>query len=273
MTDSTNPETRIGLIGAGKMASALAAGMLKGGVVSAEHVVATDVSTQAAEAFAELTNASIAPGIADVILQSEIIFLAVKPHHLKQLLTDMKDSVSDDHLIVSIAAGVSLETLQSGLEGKGRVIRVMPNTPCLVGAGACAYSLGAKATAEDARVLERLLSTVSLVHQVDEPLLDAVTGLSGSGPAYVYQFIEALSDGGVRMGLPRSIATQMAAQTVLGAAKMVLDTGEHPGALKDAVTSPGGTTIAGLHALEQGSLRGTVMNAVQSATERSRELG
>lgn len=273
MTAASIPQTRIGFIGAGKMASALAAGMLNGGMAHSENLMATDVSPQAAQAFAELTNAKIVSNHAEVLAQSEIVFLAVKPHHVAELLGEMESQVNKTHLIVSIAAGVSLETLEAALEGKGRVIRVMPNTPCLVGTGACAFSLGSRATDEDAQLLESLLSTVGLVSRVDEGLLDAVTGLSGSGPAYVYQFIEALSDGGVRMGLPRPIATQLAAQTVMGAAKMVLETGEHPGALKDAVSSPGGTTIAGLHALEQGALRGTVMNAVQAATERSKELG
>jgi len=149
----------------------------------------------------------------------------------------------------------------------------MPNTPCLIGSAACGFAVGGAATDADAQLVQRMLETVGVAMQVPEKLLDAVTGLSGSGPAYVYQFIEALSDGGVRMGLPRDAATRLAAQTVLGAARMVLETGQHPGMLKDAVTSPGGTTIAGLHALEQAGLRAAVMNAVQAATERSIQLG
>jgi pyrroline-5-carboxylate reductase len=152
------------------------------------------------------------------------------------------------------------------------VIRVMPNTPCLIGRGASGFSLGLHATKADAAVVEQLLSTVGIAMEVPEKLLDAVTGLSGSGPAYVYLMIEALSDGGVRAGLPRDLATKLAAQTVLGSAEMVLSTGQHPGALKDAVTSPGGTTIAGLHALEQNGVRGALMDAVLAATERAREL-
>jgi len=153
------------------------------------------------------------------------------------------------------------------------VIRVMPNTPALVGAAASGFARSSTATNADAQLVQDMLNTVGLSIEVPEHLLDAVTGLSGSGPAYVFQIIEALSDGGVRVGLPRQAATQLAAQTLLGAAKMVLETGEHPGSLKDAVTSPGGTTIAGLHALERGGLRATLMDAVEAATERSIELG
>ncbi|MDC0274570.1 pyrroline-5-carboxylate reductase, partial [Planctomycetaceae bacterium] len=231
-----------------------------------------DVSADALKAFAELTGGQIWKSPTEVLQNSDVVIIAVKPQHLPHLLTDMQSGISDNLLVISIAAGVTLNTLEKGLNNTGRLIRVMPNTPCLVGAGASGYSLGTKATAEDASLLEKLLTTVGVVRRVEESLLDAVTGLSGSGPAYVYQFIEALSDGGVRMGLPRQTATELAAQTVLGAAKMVLETGQHPGVLKDAVTSPGGTTIAGLHALENGQFRGIVMNAVQQATERSREL-
>ena len=154
-----------------------------------------------------------------------------------------------------------------------RLVRVMPNTPCLVGQGACGFCLGEKATDDDGRLVEQLLQSVGLAYQVEEKLLDAVTGLSGSGPAFVYTIIEALSDGGVRMGLPRQVATALAAQTVRGAAEMVLATGEHTGALKDRVTSPGGTTIAGIQALESGGLRAALMAAVEAATRRSTELG
>jgi pyrroline-5-carboxylate reductase len=168
---------------------------------------------------------------------------------------------------------VTISKLENLLPAGARVIRVMPNTPALVGEAASAFTLGKSATAADGELAKKLLSAVGVAFQVKENLLDAVTGLSGSGPAYVYQFIEALSDGGVAAGLPRDIATKLAAQTVLGAAKMVLETGQHPGALKDQVTSPGGTTIEGLHALEKGKLRATVMSAVRAATEKSKKLG
>ena len=266
-------DVRIGFIGAGQMATALARGFVEAGAITPDRLVACDVSAGAAEKFAAQTRGTIVAGAADVLAQSTLVFLAVKPQHVAGVLTDLKPGLTCHHLLVSIAAGISLAKMTTGLGQFSRLIRVMPNTPALVGAGASAYSRGATATPEDGQLVQSLLSTVGLAIEVPEKLLDAVTGLSGSGPAYVYQFIEGLSDGGVRMGLPRDVATRLAAQTVLGAAQMVLSTGQHPGQLKDAVTSPGGTTIAGLHALERGGMRGILMDAVQSATERSRELG
>ena len=175
--------------------------------------------------------------------------------------------------MISIAAGVPLAKLEALLSAGARVIRVMPNTPALVGASASAFALGAAATREDAALTERLFSAVGIAYEVKERLLDAVTGLSGSGPAYVCLLIEALSDGGVAAGLPRDVATRLAAQTVLGSAKMVLETGQHPAVLKDMVTSPGGTTIEGLHELEKAGVRGAFMNAVRAAAEKSKQLG
>ena len=264
---------RIGFIGAGQMATALARGFISAGVVTADRVVACDVSLDAANRFVEQTGGTIAANGLEVLSRSEVIFLAVKPQHMSGVLADLRTAVTPQHLIVSIAAGVSLTRLTEGLSPTARLIRVMPNTPCLVGRGASAFARGAAASPQDGELVLGLLSTVGLALEVPEKQLDAVTGLSGSGPAYVYQIIEALSDGGVRVGLPRDVATKLAAQTVLGAAQMVLSTGQHPAALKDAVTSPGGTTIAGLHALEQGGLRGILMDAVQAATERSQQLG
>jgi pyrroline-5-carboxylate reductase len=264
---------RIGFIGAGQMATALARGFVQAGVIPPDRITACDVSSDAAAKFADQTGGTVVADAQAVLNQSTLVFLAVKPQHVDGVLSSIKSAASDKHLIVSIAAGISLARLSAGLGPSPRLIRVMPNTPALVGAGASAFARGATATADDGRLVLELLSTVGLALEVPEKLLDAVTGLSGSGPAYVYQFIEGLSDGGVRMGLPRDVATRLAAQTVLGAAQMVLTTGQHPGPLKDAVTSPGGTTIAGLHALEQGGMRGILMNAVQAATLRSKELG
>ncbi len=176
-------------------------------------------------------------------------------------------------LLLSIAAGVPIVTLEGGLEDRTRVVRTMPNTPALVGAGASAYAAGQYATAEDLQAVAAILESVGTAVCLSEKMLDAVTGLSGSGPAYIFLVIEALSDGGVEMGLPRDVATRLAAQTVLGAGRLVLETGRHPGELKDMVTSPGGTTIEGLRALEQSGVRAAFMNAVRAATEKSRRLG
>ena len=262
----------VGFVGAGQMATALAKGFLTAGTLSPQSIVACDVVPAAGQRFVQQTGARLVSSNREVVTVANVVFLAVKPQQMSPILADLRSVVRGDQLIVSIAAGVSLKTMTSGLGDGARLIRVMPNTPCLVSCGASAFSRGAKATSDDAALVQRLLSNVGLAVEVPEKLLDAVTGLSGSGPAYVYQMIEAMSDGGVRMGLPRDVATKLAAQTVLGAAQMVLSTGQHPGSLKDAVTSPGGTTIAGLHALERGGLRGTLMNAVEAATLRAREL-
>ncbi len=209
-----------------------------------------------------------------VATQQDVLFLAVKPQQIAQALGNLRGKVGPGKLVVSIAAGVRLATLAEGLGNTAvPLVRVMPNTPCLVGQGASAYCLGSHATEEHGRLVKQLLEAVGIAFPVDEKLLDAVTGLSGSGPAFVYVMIEALSDGGVRMGLPRNVATALAAQTVRGAAEMVLRTGEHPGVLKDRVTSPGGTTIAGIQALEAGGLRAALMAAVEAAARRSAELG
>jgi len=263
----------IGFIGAGRMATALAQGLIRSGFVTAEQIIASDVEPAARAAFERETGAATAADNAAVVAHSSAIVLAVKPQSLAGVLAEMRPLLKSDPLIVSIVAGASIATMSKALGEQVRIVRVMPNTPCLVGRGASGYALGKTATREDAAFTQSLLSTVGLAIQVPESQLDAVTGLSGSGPAYAFQVIEALSDGGVCAGLPRHVATQLAAQTLLGAAEMVLSTGQHPGALKDAVASPGGTTIAGLHELERGGLRAALMNAVVAATRRSQELG
>ena len=268
-------QQRIGLIGAGQMATALANGFVKAGLTTADRLLASDVDEHARQRFAQAVGAATTADNALVVAQSEVIILAVKPQQMPQVAAGLRSKLSANagRLIVSIAAGVRLASLSEWLGPGLRLIRVMPNTPCLVGQGACAYSLGEHATAEDGALVGRLLGALGSAWQVEEKLLDAVTGLSGSGPAFVYLMIEALSDGGVKMGLPRAIATQMAARTVRGSAEMVLSTGEHPAVLKDRVASPGGTTIAGLQALEEGGLRAALMAAVEAATRRSIELG
>jgi pyrroline-5-carboxylate reductase len=263
----------IGFLGAGQMATALARGWLAAGLLTREQALASDPSPQARAAFQAATGINAVPDNRQVVNRCAVLLLAVKPQHVPEVLTEIRPLVGAHHCLVSIAAGVTLQQLAQGLGGACRLVRVMPNTPCLVGASASAFAPGPSATAEDVRLVERLLSAVGRAVQLPEKLLDAVTGLSGSGPAFVYLVIEALSDGGVRMGLPREVATMLAAQTVLGAARMVLETGEHPAVLKDKVASPAGTTIAGLHALERGGVRAAFLDAVVAATRRASELG
>ena len=255
------------------MASALAAGWLKAGLTAADRVCASDPVPAARDAFAAATGAASHTENRRVVGSSDVLILAVKPQQMADLLNEIRPALRPHHLVVSVAAGLTLRQLADGLGDGVRLVRVMPNTPCLVGASASAFAAGPTATPADVQLVDRLLGSVGRAVQVPEKLLDAVTGLSGSGPAFVFVMIEALSDGGVRMGLPRDLATLLAAQTVYGAAKMVLETGTHPGALKDMVASPGGTTIAGLHALERGGVRAALIDAVEAAARRSAELG
>jgi len=255
------------------MATALAKGVVSAGLVKASSIRASDPLAAARSAFAKQTGARATASNVDVVRGARVLVLAVKPGYVAELLAEIRSFVTPGHLLISIAAGVPIAKLEAGLGQGARIIRVMPNTPALVGASASAYALGKMATAADATLAQRIFSAIGVVFQLKESMLDAVTGLSGSGPAYMYLMIEALSDGGVAAGLPRDVATKLAAQTMLGSAKMVLETGLHPGALKDMVTSPGGTTIEGLHEMEKGKVRGVLINAVRAAAEKSRKLG
>ena len=255
------------------MAGALAAGFIRAGLVTSAEIRASDPSEIARTSFTKQTQTRTTGSNREVVQFARVILLAVKPAQVEEALSEIRDDFTPEHLLISIAAGVPLAKLEAGLPTRARVIRVMPNTPALVGASASAFSLGSSARREDGELTQKLLGAVGLAFELKESLLDAVTGLSGSGPAYVYLVIEALSDGGVAAGLPRDVATRLAAQTVLGGGKMVLETGLHPGALKDMVASPGGTTIEGLCELEKGKLRGTLINAVRAAAEKSRKLG
>ncbi|HEY3857488.1 MAG TPA: pyrroline-5-carboxylate reductase [Verrucomicrobiae bacterium] len=263
----------IGFLGSGKMATALAKGIISAGLVKPARIRASDPVSAAQKAFSQETGGSISDNNLNVVRFANVLILAVKPVNVASLLEEIRPAITPGHLLISIAAGVPLAKLEDALPAGSRVVRVMPNTPALVGASASAYALGKSATPADAVLTQKLLSAVGVAFLVKEYLLDAVTGLSGSGPAYVYVMIEALSDGGVAAGLPRDVATKLAAQTVLGSAKMVLETGQHPAALKDMVASPGGTTVEGLHELEKGGMRGVLMNAVRAAAEKSRKLG
>jgi len=267
-----NDSITIGFLGAGKMATALAKGWLAAGLVTPDRLCGSDPMPQARAAFHKETGAAALDDNRAVVGKSDMLVLAVKPQHMPALLAEIRSAVTASHLVVSIAAGITLQQLADGLGSDCRLIRVMPNTPCLVGASASAYAPAASAREQDVRLVEKLLNVVGRAFPLPEKLLDAVTGLSGSGPAFVFVMIEALSDGGVRMGLPRDIATLLAVQTVFGSAKMMLETGLAAGILKDQVASPGGTTIAGLHALERAGFRAALMDAVEAATLRSKEL-
>lgn len=263
----------IGFLGTGRMATALALGWIRNGLTEGSRLWGSDPSPAARDAFGKATGAHITADNSALLAAADVIFVAVKPDQVTGVLAGHPEVLGSRHLIVSIAAGVSISRLEEAVPEGVRVIRVMPNTPALVGASASAYALGTAAKEEDGEFVERLLSGVGTAIRVKESWLDAVTGLSGSGPAYGYVMIEALADGGVAAGLPRDVAQKLAAQTLLGAARMVLETGQHPGALKDAVCSPGGTTIEGVLALERGGVRAALMNAVREATRRARELG
>jgi len=262
-----------GFIGAGLMAEAIASGMLKAGVASPEQLYASDPSEARRAVFSRmLAEGHVFVDNGALVRACDAIVLSVKPNVVPVVARQIAGSLTDRHVVISIAAGVPLALLRD-LTGIDRLVRVMPNAPALVGAGAAAYCADAGATDEDTALVERMLGAVGLCVRVKEEHMDAVTGLSGSGPAYVYQVIEALSDGGVRVGLPRDVATRLAAQSVLGAAKMVLETARHPAELKDQVATPGGTTIAGLHVLERACVRGAFIEAVLAAADRSRAIG
>ncbi len=264
---------KIGFLGAGKMATALAKGFIQAGLVNAGDLIASDPIDGARASFAKDVGTKVSSSNPEVAQFASVLLLAVKPDQVGEVLADVRGHFTEKHLLISIAAGVPIARLEAGLAPGARVIRVMPNTPALVGASASAFALGKSAPPADGQVAQKLFSAVGVAYQVKESLLDAVTGLSGSGPAYVFLMLEALSDGGVAAGLPRDIATKLAAQTMLGSAKMLLETGLHPGALKDMVTSPGGTTIEGIHELEKAGVRAALINAVRAATEKSKRLG
>lgn len=264
--------TRWGFIGAGRMASALVRGMIRAGVASPDRIMAADPLETCRTELARAAEIETTASNRAVAQRSDVLVLAIKPQNMTEAFGELKPAIGSHHLLVSIAAGVAIETMGRALGADPKIVRVMPNTPALLGAGASAFAMGPNTSEGDEAIVRALLESVGLAVRVPEAQLDAVTGLSGSGPAFVYLIIEALSDGGVRAGLPRDVATTLAAQTVLGGARMVLETGLHPGALKDQVTSPGGTTIAGLHALERAGVRGALIDAVEAAARRSAEL-
>ncbi len=262
----------IGLIGGGQMGEALVRGMIESGLLAATDITVAEPFADR-RAYLEKTYSINATDDPAVLAASEVVILAVKPQIMDLVLGQYNGQLNSSHLVVSIAAGVTLAQIEQGLGSEMRIIRVMPNTPALVLAGASALSGNGQASQDDLAIGEQIFSSVGTCVVVPESQLDAVTGLSGSGPGYVFTFLEAMIDGGVLAGLPRPVAEQLALQTLYGSAKLALESGEPAAVLKGRVTSPGGTTITGIQVLEEAGLRGTVMTAIEAATERSRALG
>ena len=255
------------------MAEALIAGLLASGRFHPRELVVADIAPGRLEHLRRTYRVSVAPDNRTAAQGAEAVVLAVKPKDVEGAAKEVAPVLAARTLVISLAAGVPSRAVFQWLGGRGRVVRVMPNMPALVREGALAIAPGPRATRVDLKRVEELMAPLGRTVLLEESHLDAVTGLSGSGPAYVFVTIEALADGGVKMGLPREVALLLAAQTVLGAAKMLLESGEHPGRLKDRVASPGGTTVAGLHELERGKVRAAFISAVEAATRRARELG
>jgi pyrroline-5-carboxylate reductase len=272
LVDVTFDKT-IGFLGAGNMAEAMIRGLVRGGHVPADRIVASAPRRERLDQLASAYGIAVTSSNSDLARRADVLVLSVKPQILPKVLREVSGEIRHHTLVISIAAGIDTASIEELLPGDMRVVRSMPNTPALVGAAATAISAGKTANDEDMALARFVFDAVGMTVVLDESQLDAVTGLSGSGPAYIFLILEALADAGVKVGLSRRNAQQLAAQTVMGSAKLLLETDEHPGKLKDMVTSPGGTAIAGLHTLEEGGLRTTLMNAVESATKRARELG
>lgn len=264
---------QIAFIGAGNMAEALIRGVLQANVCLPTAITATAPRTERLDELASTYGIATSNHNRDAVAHADIVILSVKPQILHKIVQEIAPGIKPGTLVISVAAGVPIQAIESKLPGGTHVCRAMPNTPARVGAGATAYSRGTHADEADMACAQAIFSAVGYATEVDENLLNAVTGLSGSGPAYVFMIIDALADAGVKVGLPRYKALTLAAQTVLGSAQLLIETGQHPGVLKDRVTSPGGTAIAGLHTLEEGGLRTTLINAVVAATKRAEELG
>jgi pyrroline-5-carboxylate reductase len=264
---------KIAFLGAGNMAEALVAGIIKGKLSEPDCLLATDISPNRLTVLKDRYHIQVGSKNSDAALWADVIILCIKPQVMNEVLTDIQSSLSEKQLVISVAAGVPIKNIHAKIGQTIPLVRAMPNTPAVIQEGVTALSGCHGLSSDHLEVAKKIFESVGKGVVVDESLMDAVTGLSGSGPAYVYLAIEALIDGGVRVGLPRNVAHILAVQTVLGAAKMVEETGTHPAVLKDQVTSPGGTTIAGLQRLEEGGLRATLIEAVEAAAHRSSELG
>lgn len=264
---------KTGFIGTGSMASAMIRGILSSGIVQPDSIWVYDIDKKKTEVLHELFGVVVAKSSIEVVKECKFIIPSVKPQYIENVLTQIKDYLTEEHLIISIAAGVSRSYIESIIDSHCQVVRTMPNTPALSGEGMTAVCLNNRVKEEDMEQVKELLKSFGKIELIDEAHIHAATAVSGSSPAYAFMFIEALADGAVLMGMPRDQGYRMAAQALLGAAKMVLETGQHPGALKDNVCSPGGTTIEAVAALEQGGFRGSLINAVRSCAEKSAAMG
>jgi pyrroline-5-carboxylate reductase len=265
-------DKKIAIIGGGKMGSIIAQGLISREIISGKDITVTDVDAERLKILSSTMGLQVSGENKATVKNADIIILAVKPQNMAETLKEIAPAVNKSKTIISIAAGITTGFVEGYLAKGVRVIRVMPNTPALVSAGATAVTKGACATDDDIKLTRTIFDAVGITVEVEEKLMDAVTGLSGSGPAYFFVIIEALSDAGVQMGLPRDLALKLAAQTMLGSATLCLQGDKHPAQLKDMVTSPAGTTAAGLKALEDGKIRATLISAVEAATNRSKEL-
>jgi pyrroline-5-carboxylate reductase len=266
-------DKRFAFVGAGNMAEALVRGLLASGSVAPRDIVISNRRREKAERNAERWGVRMAGDNIACVRDAQVVMLCVKPQVMRPVLDQVGEHIASEALVISVAAGVSTAAIESQLKAGARVVRSMPNTGAIVRQSATAIAAGTNATEHDMGVAREIFDQVGRTVVVEEHHLDAVTGLSGSGPAYIFLIIDALADASVKVGLSRDVGLELAAQTVMGSAQLLLKTGEHPGRLKDQVTSPGGTAIAGLHTLEAGGLRTTLINAVENATKRSRELG
>ena len=268
---------KIGFLGGGNMADAIIKGLISSSFIEAKNIIASDIILPHLEHLRQDYKIKTTKDNREVVAKSDIVVIAVKPQVAHKVLNEVHDLASDGKLFISIVAGVPIhimeEILFGGQKKRVAVVRTMPNTPSLVLEGVTAISPGTHVTKTEMQIVHRIFEAIGLTVDVDEDQLDAVTGLSGSGPAYIFMIIDALSDAGVKMGLSREVSNTLTIQTVLGAAKLARETGKHPGELKDMVTSPGGTTISGVHTLEAGGIRTSLMDAVEIATRRSMELG
>ena len=264
---------KIGMLGTGNMASALVRGLLSSKTLSPDQIRGSDVRAEHLAELEQRYGINTTTNNSELLAWANVVVLAVKPQVIDRVLDQVAGDFNSDTLVISVAAGVPIRSIEARLPAGARVLRAMPNTAAIALAGATGVAPGTRATPEDVKFTKALFDAIGRTVVLDESLIDAVTGLSGSGPAYIMLIIEALADGGVKVGLHRETALLLAAQTVYGSAKLLLETGEHPGRLKDMVTSPGGTAIAGLHTLESGGLRRTLIDAVEVATKRAVELG